>query len=352
MKIRYLASLGFTSSYKIQDSDSYDNVPANFNPLGASLNKLWIRGNDFNQAILNTGTTTFIFKTYSTRDDLRVAGRFNPLEAFDIRGRLDPLKTLSTNFTYTGTNQHSLITGTQSDVINRVWPDLLFGMNKLEKMIFLDRWISDSVFNFRQQTKTVDTLNITHDDSNTYGADWRFHIFTKYDLSLAYTTTHTAEHDLTTYAQTSEGNSYDWSTQAGTMFGKWRCVLRVENSEDWLKNPDGVYTAQLSKNIYSAVVNADMSFPGGIPLPFTRARLNLKNRLIVTGNLTYSTQTSVLDVATNNIDNYSVGGNADYEISDNFRLSVGSSLGRTIYTANQQANVTVLQITSSLNIQF
>ena len=352
LKIRYLASLGFTSSYRIQDSDSYDNVPASFNPLGASMEKLWIRGNDFNQTLLKTGTTTFLYKTYATKDDFRVSGRFNPLEAVDIRGRLDALKTLSANFTYTGTNEHTLITGTKRDVITKVWPDLLFGMNKLENMIFLDRWMSDSVLNLRQQTKTVDTLSITHDESDTYGADWRFHIFKRYDLSLGYTTTRLSEHDLATYIQTSEGESYDWSTQAGTMFGKWRCVIRYETNQNWAKNSAHVYSSQLLKNTYSGIVNADMSFPGGIPLPFTRARLNLKNRVIITGNLTYSNQTSLLNIAQNDIDNYSVAGNADYEISENFRFLVGLSGGRTIYVADPQSSFTVYQITSSLNIQF
>jgi hypothetical protein len=315
VRSRYLASLGFSSSYRIQDSDSYDNVPRDFNALGASMEKLWIRGNDFNQALLNTGTTTFIYKTYATKDDLRVSGRFSPLEAINLRGRIDPLKTLSANFTYTGTDEHSLITGTKRDVYTRVWPDLLIGLSKLEKMIFLDRWLSDSLLNLRQQTKTVNTVSITYDEGNTYGGDWRFNLFKRYDLSLAYSTTRNAQHDLSTYVQTTEGQSYDWSTQAGRMFGKWRCVLRFANSQNWHKNTAGIFTTQLNKNTYSGVVNADMSFPGGMPLPFTRAKLNLKNRIIVTGNLTYSSQKSVLDIAQNNIDNYSTTANADYEIS-------------------------------------
>ena len=352
VKSRYFQSLGFTSSYKIQDSDSYDNVPKDFDPLGASMDRLWIRGNDFNQTLLNAGTTTFIFKTYATRDDVRVAGRYNPLEAFDIRGREDPLKTLSANFTYTGTDQHSFTTGTQSDVYTKVWPDLLIGLNKVEKMLYLERWISDSQLNLTQQTKTVDTVSITHDETDSYGGSWRFNLFKKYDLNFTYNTTRTSEHDLSTLIQTLDGQSYDWSTQAGTMFGKWRCIVRYENNQNWQKNATGDYTSELVKNIVTGQVNADMSFPGGIPLPFTRAKLNLKNRVIITGNLTYSTQRSVLNVAQNNIDNYSAASNADYEISDNFRAMLGFSVGRTVYTDDPQSNVTVLEIVAKLNIQF
>ncbi len=352
IKSRYLQSLGFSSSYRLQDSDSYDGVPKTFDPFGASWDKLWIRGNDFNNAILQTGATNYIFQSYATKDDVRVAGRYNPFEAFDITGRLLPVKTMTANFTYTGTNEHSLITGTQKDVTTRIWPDLLFGFSQIERMLFLDRWVSDSQLNLKTQRKTVDTLSITHDDSSSYGADWRFHLLRRYDLSLSYNTTHTFEQDLTTDLQTMEGQTLDWNSSIGRMFGKWRCLLRYASNQAWQTGPTGAYTAQLVKNTYSGQVNSDMTFPGGIPIPFTKQKLSLTNRLIINGNITYSTQRSVLNIAQNNIDNYSVGSTVDYEISPNFRATVGCTYGRTVYTDNPQANYTTVEALARLNIQF
>jgi hypothetical protein len=287
-----------------------------------------------------------------TKDDVRVAGRCNPLEGFDFSGRKMPLKTLTANFTYTGSQEHSFITGTQRDTFTKIWPDILIGMGRIEQMLYLEQWLSDSQVNLRHQRKTSETSGISFSDGNNYGGDWRFNFFKKYDLSLALNTSRNEDFDLTRSLRINEGESFEWTTQGGRMFGKWRCLLRYSNSESWTKNATGDFTTQLTKNTYTGQVNADMTFPGGLPIPFTKKKLSLTNRLIVTGNIMYSSQSSRLNIQRDNVDNYNIGSNADYEISQNFRFSIGFAWGRTMFRDNPQENFSTIEASSKLNIQF
>ncbi|MFC1501405.1 hypothetical protein ACFL58_03025 [Elusimicrobiota bacterium] len=348
---KYLQSLGFQSAFKIQDTDSYDNMDKDFDPLGAAFDKLWIRDNSFED--LSSGTTSaYNVKSIVTRDNTRVSGRYNPLEAFNIKGRAAALKTMTMNFTYTGNDEHSYLTGTQKDIYTRIWPDLLFGLGQFEKLIYLDKWLDDSHLNLRHNRKTVDTLDISFSESKTYGGDWRLMLTKKYDINLAMNTTTSEDFDLIQKKRTSDGESLEWSTQGGATFGKWRCVLRYTNNEDWKKDANGELTSQKLKNTYTGTVKADMSFPRGLPIPFSKRKLALTNRIIYNGNLSYSTQRSILNIEQDNVDRYSIGSSADYEISQNFRLSVGLSWGRTVYIDNPKENYSTIELSSRLNIQF
>jgi hypothetical protein len=350
VKNRYVQSLGITSSYRIQDSDSYDNVESTFNPVGASFDKLWIRDNPLKDP-LTQGTTGYIVKSIVRKDDVRVAGRYNPFEAFVIGGRLAPLRTLSANFTYTGSEEHSLITGTQKDIYTTVWPDLILGLNQWERMVSLENWISDSQLNLRHQKKTVDTIKVDTAESLTYGTDLRCSVKKKVDVSLSFNTTSSKDHEFTRNITVSEAQSTSWSGQGGFLLGLWRFTVRYDNAQSWTKDSVGALTAQAISNGVTALVNSDMSFPKGLPLPFTRRTIPMTNRLIFNSTVKYITKSSVVNLS-DNTDNYGLTSSAEYEVSKNFRLSFGLGYNRYIYRDDAKQNYTSLEASSRLTIQF
>lgn len=349
----YTQSLGFSSSFRMQDSDSYDNVYSSYPAAVPSISKMYVRNNPLLPIPTDGTTTYYLVKSIVEKNDIRVAGRYNPFEAFrQLSGRLAPVRTLTTNFTYSASEEHSYITGTRRDVYTRVWPDVLMGLSQSEKMLHLERWMSDSQVNFRLQKKSVETRAISRSENRTYGGDWRFNLLRKIDLNFSANTTRSRDFDIIRNAITQEGDDISWSTQGGFSQGKWRFVLRYENGQTWRKDTAGALTAQLFTHTYTGQVNTDMSFPRGIPIPFTRRTLPLTNRFIFTTALKYLTNNSSLNVERDNNTNYSVSSSADYEVSQNFRVALGLGWNRYMYNDNPKANYTSLDASGKLTIQF
>ena len=112
-------------------------------------------------------------------------------------------------------------------------------------------------------------------------------------------------------------------------------------------------------NTYSTKAYSDMSFPRGLPIPFTNKTIPLKNRLRIDSNAQLVSQKSYFDVEKQNKDIWSVNATADYEVSQNFRAALGGGWSRTVFTApledieeKENNNFTTLEINGRLTIQF
>jgi hypothetical protein len=346
---RYVQSLGFSSSYRMQDTDSYDNVDSSFTAIGTD--KLWIRNKPLLQP-LQGGTTGYVVKSLVRKDDIRISGRYNPFEAFSLGGRLSPLKTLTANFTYTGNEEHSYITGTTKDVFTRVWPDLVFSMGQLERMIWLEKWFSDSQFNLKHQRRITETATVSNSESKSYGGDWRFNLLRRIDMSLTATTSHSTDFDIATRKLTSDGENVSWSTQGSFNVKKWRFTLRYDNTKDLKKDGTGKLTTDILTDTYLWQLYYDLTSPRGLRLPFIRRTLPLTNRMIVNSNLKYATRRSSLNIEKDNTNTYGLNANADYEVSQNFRLSIGVAWNRIENVVKADESYSTIEASSKLTIQF
>ena len=66
----------------------------------------------------------------------------------------------------------------------------------------------------------------------------------------------------------------------------------------------------------------------------------------------YNTQSSVINIEADNYQNFGLIFSADYEISKNFRCTVGTNLSRYLYTYVPEQNYSVIEFISKLTIQF
>lgn len=348
----YLKTLTFSSFYRLQDSDSYDNVDKNFESTGFSMDKIWIRDNPLLEVLPSYSTMSYTVRTILNRDDIRFTGRYMPLEAFDLKGMFSPLNTLSTNFTYTEGSEYSYITGTTKDVYTRTWPDLLIGISKFERFFGEVKWMTDTQLNFKYRDKTITTHGVSHIDSTMIGFDYRCKVLKKLDLYVSLENTKTNEDDYNTPTLLSDGLSRKWIGQGGYDLGKWRFSIRYENEENWSKNATGVYSSKVQKHSYYGQINSDLSFPSGIKIPIINANIPLKNRVVFLSNIKYIIQESVVNIETDNNINYGITANADYEISKYFRFLLGLSWDRYEYKYNSDYNYSDITIASKLTIQF
>ncbi|MBR3628206.1 MAG: hypothetical protein IKN42_05110 [Elusimicrobia bacterium] len=347
---KYLKSLTFTTSYRMQDSDSYNNVDKDFSSVGIATDKLWIRDNPLKEIQPVYSTSSYTVKTILKRDDRRVIGRYNPFEAFDLKGKLLPIKTMIISFSFTDGAESSYNTGTTKDSYTKIWPDVLIGMSRFEKL-FGSSWMSDTQFDLKYNKKTTAVAGVSYGDSIMFGGDYKLKVVKKYDLFFSADVTSTKEYDTEQDILKQEGQITNWAMQIATTVKQWRFSLRYDNSQNWTKNSKGKLATQVFSNAVNGQATADLLFPTGIKLPLL-GKIPLKNRLLFESNVFYNTQSSAVDVEAANYQNFGLKLSADYEISKNFRFALGTNFSRFLYTYVSEQNYTNIELTSKLTIQF
>ena len=347
---KYLKSLTFTTSYRMQDSDSYTNVDKDFSSIGVATDKLWIRDNPLKEIQPVYSTSSYTVKTILKRDDRRVIGRYNPFEAFDLKGKLLPIKTMIMSFTFTDGQENSYNTGTTKDSYTKIWPDILIGMSRFEKL-FGKSWMSDTQLDLKYNKKTTVVSGVSYGDSVMFGGDYKLKIIKKYDLFFSADITSSQEYDTEQNVLKQEGQITNWALQVATNVKQWRFSLRYDNTQNWTKNSKGKLATQVFSNAVNGQATADLLFPTGIKLPLI-GNIPLKNRLLFESNVFYNTQSSAVDVEAANYQNFGLKLSADYEISKNFRFALGTNFSRYLFTYVSEQNYTNIELTSKLTIQF
>ncbi|MCR4662489.1 MAG: hypothetical protein K5622_01215 [Endomicrobiaceae bacterium] len=347
---KYLKSLTFTTSYRMQDSDSYTNVDKDFSSIGIATDKLWIRGNPLKEIQPVYSTSSYTVKTILKRDDRRVIGRYNPFEAFNLKGKWLPLKTMIMSFTFTDGEESSYSTGTTKDSYTKTWPDILIGMSRFENL-FGKSWMSDTQLDLKYNKKTTTVRGVSYGDSVMFGGDYKLKVVKKYDFLLSANLTSTKEFDTEANVLKQEGKITNWALQVATNVKQWRFSLRYDNSQNWTKNSKGKLATQVFSNAINGQATADLLFPTGIKLPVI-GNIPLKNRLLFESNIFYNNQGSAVDVEAANYQNFGFKLSADYEISKNFRFALGTNFSRYLYTYVSEQNYTNIELISKLTIQF
>jgi hypothetical protein len=349
---RFLKSLSFSSYYKIQDSDSYDNVNKDFKSIGWTKKKLWIRGNQLMDIEPFYSSNTYTVKTILNRNDIKLTSKYMPFEAFSFRGLLSPLNSMSINCTYTQGKEKSYKTGTNNKISTIIWPDILLGISGVEKFFCLAHLLNDTQFNLKYNNKSVMSYNVSSIDSFMRGVNYRFKFLKLFDLYFELENTKSKELSYNTLKSLFDSCADKYVCQGAVSFGRWRFSLRYENENNWKKNALGKYTSNVRKNSYVGQINADLIFPSGLKIPLIKKAIPLKNRMIIISNLKYIGQKSEINVEKDNNINYSVVSNIDYEISRYFRFIAGVSYDRFEFRYNRDLNYYDLTIISKLTIQF
>ncbi|MBN1621215.1 MAG: hypothetical protein JW871_01335, partial [Endomicrobiales bacterium] len=351
-RFKYTESLGFSSSYSQQDSDLYENVEKKYPIIGRlDSDKLWIRGNSLRKDLPTSATTYFIIKSIVEKDDSRLSGRYNPLEAFNFPNRISPFKTLSTNFTYTDSKENKY-TGDWIRIYSILWPDFNVGLSQWEKFFYAEKWVSNSTLNFRHNKKVTTTVNTSEGKLLNYGSDLRFTIFKKFDLSFSGSLGTNQEMDLIENLLTKEGEATSLSSQAGFNITRWRFTVGYQFANNWEKDGTGKETQQLTTQTGTIKTHADMSFPRGLPIPFTNRTIPLKNRLVFDSTIKYVEKASPLNVEKDNTNQYSYNSTVDYEVSQNFRTAIGIGYSYLQNRHNDDENYHSIEASFKLTIQF
>lgn len=333
-------SLGINTSFRITDGDSYENVPGTY----SVRDKLWLRE--------ELPGLTEKRRSATQSDTIRFSGRWSPLEQIDFQERLSPLKTLNSNFTYSRSDEFSAITGTQRRSYTLNWPDLLFSLSDVEKMIFLERWTADTTINYKTATRRSETIGQASSESSNYGIDGRTSLFKKYNIGFNYGETYSEDVDLRLKRKTKVSRSHNYGAQTGFNLGKWRITLKYDTSKS--QGWDGFGKLISDSETRSPTISAhwDYASPTGIKIPLIGKTLPLTNRLTFSSNFNLTQNRSVINYERGNTDVYNLNFTADYEASPNFRVAVGGGAGLYRNLVQSHEDNYSININSRLTIQF
>ena len=223
-------------------------------------------------------------------------------------------------------------------------------MSRFEKL-FDTSWMSDTQLNLKYNNKTTMIKGVSNGDSIMYGGDYKLKILKKYDLFFSADVTSSKESDKEKNKLIQEGRVTNWAIQTATNVKQWRFSIRYDNVQTWTKNSEGRLSTQTLSNAVKAQAKTDLLFPMGIRVPFL-GTIPLKNRLILDSLAFYNTQSSAVNIEADNYQNFGFKISADYEISKNFRFTLGTNLTRYLFTYVPEQNYYAIDVVSKLTIQF
>ncbi len=347
-------SLTISGNYRIEDGDKYENIWSSY----PALSEFWIR-----QKLLEDKLVSL-----TKKDTLRWSSGWDFLEGIPFPDRFSPLNKTRVSGTHTETKQYSYLNGTQTRNYVLVWPDLTFNFYEFEKILGIEKYISDSQLDYKTFNKLdklfsiVDEKDIplTENKNNSNNYDLRFNIFEKFSLSTHYGNSESRSYDYKQNKVTSLSRSFDYSAQTGFDIFKIRLTPRISYREDkaWPGDPIIKEIAQkptqdLKTTTYGLSIYADTSFPAGIRIPILGLSLPLTNRFIFNSNYTYTkTDTDLGDVTKNRTDRHSGSLSADYEVSQNLRMKIGAGYERFENREKDDENYSSYSISGQLTIVF
>ena len=340
-KSKLLNTFVISSSYRIQDADSWADVDSDFD----SRKALWIRS-----SLKDVGEYGYR-KSLILRDTFTSTQRWSPLSQYNLGGAAAPLKTISLINNFTKTLQTNDQTGTEYDSTSLTLPDMTFSISDLEKFFYGGKWFNSS--NLKLRYSWVEQTNKGTDEQYTtqYGGDLRFMLFNYFDTVLNYTRKESDKTDLRVGTSLETVRDNNISAQTSFYIGSMRVTpkLLYSSHDKWLVA--GQISESTTETTPSLNLRWDFNIPRGFKLPFINKMYNATNRVIWNTTFTYKDKRSPVEVK----DNYKMfdfSTSLDYEMSQNLRFTLGGGFTILNHAYVKTEDYTAYNAAANITIQF
>lgn len=343
---RPVSSMNFNTSYRLENGDTYSDMPENF----SWRNKLWVG----DPLVVNSSTDTGNVPRRTDASDRRTFRTnlaWQPWSAYRIENyRLKPLNSISLTSNYQRTTEDGETTGTTRHVESVTWPDLILTINDSEDFLNIQKVIDASRLVLKSNQRLTETRSVSRSKAVSWGTDYQFQFWKKFDFSTSYNKTTSKDENLVTNQLASQSDVTAYSIQTRIPAGSWAYTPRYERNEN--DSRDSVRkTNDLVNDIFSVQIYGDISKPLGIRLG--RKEIGLANRMILNSTLKWDKKRSSINPGTNFLDTYSGTLSGDYTISQNFRLAIGGTYSQEVHHPDfKKLDRTTYGINSTLTIQF
>jgi hypothetical protein len=340
-RVRLLRSMNIVSGYQLQDGDVWNQVEKGLDTKTA----LWVRSplRPTNPAAQRANLTV--------RDTWSSTQRWSPLDAYDIRGRLQAFKTLSLSNNYVLSVQKSEVTGTQSKTVSRTLPDAVVSLAQLEQLWWAERFLSNAQVNLKYARRTVENVGSTFNREDSWGTDLRTIAWKRFDTLVSYNRRVANNKDLRVDANTQVTRHEDATVQVTFDVGKFRLTPKTDFTKDSNELGTGVKTQDVEVITPSILARADLALPSGLRLPGSAKPLLFTNRIIWTSTLSMAMRRSPVTVADNSrLLSFNTSG--DYEIAKNLRMTLNGNMQRLWHKFLKEEDFVSYQFGTTLTFQF
>ncbi len=340
-KSKLFKNFVISSSYRLQDADSWSNVDEDFD----GRTELWIRS-----SLSGTGKHASR-QSLILRDTITSSQRWSPLSEYSLGGPLSPLKTISLLNNFTQSVQQNNQTGTEYESKSMTLPDFVFSISDVEKFFYGGRWISSTNIKLRYSEVQNTTVDSDDQTQRKYGGDLRFLLFNTFDTVLIYDQQTSRKNDLIAGQSLESIDGEDFSAQTSFYLGNWRFTPKIVYSNYEKRLVRGTLSESSKEITPSLNVRLDFNLPRGIKLPFINRMYNATNRVIWNTTIAYTTKESPVEVK-DNYDLLDLTSSLDYEISQNLRLNLAGSLQWLKHAYVETEDYMAYSLAANVTIQF
>lgn len=342
---RPLSRMRIGASYTLEDADSWEKLDKDYE----TLDKIFIRdlrSLDVKYMSPLTGRRL----SMSNKDSIKCTfEQLYPLD-FDIGDWFLPFRTLKTTLIYTEEDIRKDETGTQSGTFTKVWPEIRGNMGKLERLLLLEKYMTDTDFTWSYFEKTIVTKNVSQKFDTYYDGTYKFKLFNFYDFSIDGKYEAVREYVLQYGKDTTSGYAASWGVQTGMQWPRvspnttattppsWTIRVTPRYGEGYAQDRDYILNAITKETTHregSITTRLDKLLPAKWRIPFTNKRVSLSNstRLIVDSELKATFDDS--KVAADKKNAYSLSMKTQYKVSKNVDMGMSGSASKVDYLDTQ-----------------
>lgn len=340
-KTKLFHSFNLANSYQLQDGDAWTGVESAVDTRFLFSVRTPIHSSS--PAAQETNLTL--------RDTYNSTQRWSPFEAYLLTGRWAVLKTLSFNNNLVLSTQRSDVTGTESKTITTTIPDIVATIGQIEKLFWLDKWISNAQVNIKYAAHRTETIGQTLGTDDSFGTDFRTIIMKKFDTTVSFNRRYSETNNLQLNQLTASTYHEDATVQTTFDIRKFRFTPKVLYTVDTASQGGGLLSQDDIDFSPSLLVRADLSLPHGLLLPFMSKPILFSNRIIWTNTLSIDFRSSPVTAA-NNSTTATFNTSADYELAKNLRMTINGAFSRLWNKYVAQDDYISFQLGTNLTFQF
>ncbi|PIV18770.1 MAG: hypothetical protein COS41_03280 [Elusimicrobia bacterium CG03_land_8_20_14_0_80_50_18] len=344
-------SLTFNYNLKVTDADVYKNVDKDFK----ALDKLFLRDNGFAYTGLTFDETNpeAELYSYSTSRADTLSTSYKPFSFLNLDGAWTPLGTTDIQLNYTSNLARTELTGTPSQSLTLTFPDARIRISSLEKIPFFGKDFSAintliEIYNSKTEQKNL-TLNSTARQGLTLNFKWQ-----KFTVGTGFKMSETENLNLQQNVVAGNGKDKSWNTSVNfDLWQKWHSNVTYSGANNAGFAAGGIMSKDDRSHTISGKLHSDtVKMRKIIRMPFSSKKMEIDQNVRYNIDFSGTLKRSSLNVTSTNYQLYTGNFSMDFDMSSNFRWSLGGGLSYADYTKRRENNYMAFHISTKLEIIF
>ncbi len=344
-------SLTFNYNLKVTDADVYKNVDKDF----YALNKLFLRDNDFAYTglIFEENNPEAELYSYSTSRADTLSSSYKPFSFLKLSGGWTPLGTTDIHLNYTSNLSRTELTGTPSESLTLTWPDARIRLSSLEKLPIFGKNFSAmnalvEIYDSETSKKNI-SLTSTARRGLTLNFKWK-----KFSIGSGLKINETENTDLQQNVVSAQSKDKSWNASVNfNPWKKWHSNCTYTGAKNIGYSAGGVMSKDDRTHTISGKFNSDtMKMRKSLKMPFSRIKMEIDQNVRYNIDFSGTLKRSSLNVTSSNYQLYKTNFSMDFDMTSNFRWSLGGGLSYADYMKRRENNYMAVNINTKLEIIF